>query len=100
MESTLTAEPRAKNEATSSAKDPVHTIRVGHGISLAIYHDVADTKDGRGKDYFYATIRKAYRKADGKWGHVRSFYPNDWLLAGHAFSKAFDWWLEQERRSK
>ena len=99
MDSTLTAEPRAKNEVTTSAKDPMHTIRVGRGISLAIYHEVTDTKDGDGKDYFYATIRKAYRKSDKSWGHVRSFYPTDWPLVSHAFTTAFDWWIEQERRS-
>ena len=88
-----TATPHeARSQAQNGKKKmPVATIRPGNGISLAIYEDTVKSRDGETRTAYSAMIRKAYRNAEGKWDHVQTLYPSDFLMASFAYEQAYRW---------
>jgi hypothetical protein len=92
-----TAEPhKARSQAQNEKKKmPVEVFRPGNGVSLAIYEDTVKSRDGKTRKAYSGTIRKAYRDTEGKWAHVQTLYPSDFLMAAFAYEQAYKWVLEQ-----
>jgi hypothetical protein len=96
-----TARPhKARSQAQNEKKMPVAVIRPGNGVSLAIYESTVKTKDGRSRTAYSGTIRKSFRNSEGKWDHVQTLYPSDFLQASFAYEQAYKWVLEQYESDK
>lgn len=95
MAQTATLQKADSQAQNGKKKKPVQVFRPGNGISLAIYEDTVRSKDGETRTAYSGTIRKAYRNAEGKWDHVQTLYPSDFLMASFAYEEAYKWVLSQ-----
>jgi hypothetical protein len=95
MVTTTTRKAASRAKDSEKTKMPVMVFRPGNGVSLAIYEDTLKPEGGKTRTVYSGSIRKSYRNGEGKWAHVQTLYPSDFLNAALAFQEAYKWVLEQ-----
>ena len=83
------ARPLNRPDADEAAPTlPVARVQYGQ-VNVALWHKTVNGKNGKGRDTVVATVTRSYK--DGtEYKRTNSLFPEDFLAASHALSRAYE----------
>lgn len=83
------AQPLTRDNADEQVpSSPVARVQYGQ-VSVALWRKTVKGKDGKGRDTVVATVTRSYKDGN-EYKRTSSLFPEDFLPASHALSRAYE----------